>query len=140
MDSQRTNSDSHVVAFMDIGTNSVRLLLARIHPNRSYSVLSQQKEVVRLGEGEFREHQLQPGAMRRAVLVCSKFVEMARAHGAESVIAVATSASREAANQGAFLRMLRREADLDVRVISGKEEARLIYLGVASGANLGCRA
>ncbi|HVW02726.1 MAG TPA: Ppx/GppA phosphatase family protein [Planctomycetaceae bacterium] len=139
MESLRTTSDSHVVAFMDIGTNSVRLLLARIHPNHSYSVISQQKEVVRLGEGEFREHQLQPGAMRRAVLVCSKFVEMAHAHGAESVIAVATSASREAANQGIFLKMLRREADLDVRVISGKEEARLIYLGVASGANLGNR-
>lgn len=131
------NPDKHVVAFLDIGTNSVRMLLARIDPNHSFSVISQQKEVVRLGEGEFRDHQLQPQAIRRAVLVCSQFVQMAQAHGAQDIVAVATSASREATNQAAFLRRLDREAHLDVRVISGKEEARLIYLGVVSGLNLG---
>ena len=129
--------DKHVVAFLDIGTNSVRMLLARIDPNHSFSVISQQKEVVRLGEGEFRDRQLQPAAIRRAVLVCSQFVQMAHAHGAQEIVAVATSASREATNQAAFLRRLNREAHLDVRVISGKEEARLIYLGVASSINLG---
>ena len=48
-----TAPDKHVVAFMDIGTNSVRMILARIHPNHTYSIISQQKEVVRLGEGSF---------------------------------------------------------------------------------------
>ncbi|MFO1022113.1 MAG: Ppx/GppA phosphatase family protein [Planctomycetales bacterium] len=126
-----------VVAFMDIGTNSVRMLLARIQPDHSYTVLSQQKETVRLGEGEFESNRLQPAAIRRATLVCGKFAQMARVLGAEEIVAVATSATRKAANQGTFLRRLRREAQLDVRIISGKEEARLIYLGVASGINLG---
>jgi exopolyphosphatase/guanosine-5'-triphosphate,3'-diphosphate pyrophosphatase len=137
IDSRPVGPDKHVVAFLDIGTNSVRMLLARIDPNHSFSVISQQKEVVRLGEGEFRDRQLQPAAIRRAVIVCSQFVQMAKAHGATEIIAVATSASREATNQAVFLRRLNREAQLDCRVISGKEEARLIYLGVVSGLNLG---
>lgn len=137
MESQHRGDPEHVSAFLDIGTNSVRMLLARIHADHSYSILSQQKETIRLGENEFRAHLLQTKAMKRAVLVCGTFAEMARAHGARHVIAVATSACREAANQATFLRWLRRDARIDVRVISGKEEARLIYLGVASGLNLG---
>lgn len=135
--SEPLTTDKRLVAFLDIGTNSIRMLLASIDPDHSYSIISQQKETVRLGEGEFEEAQLQPQAMRRASLVCSKFAQMARAHGAEEIVAVATSASREASNQRIFLRRLRREANLDVRIISGKEEARLIYLGIASGLNLG---
>lgn len=129
----------HTVGFLDIGTNSVRLLLLRINPNHTFTVLSEQKETVRLGEGEFRRNLLQPEAIRRATLVCSQFAEMARSRGAESIVAVATSATREAENRSIFLRHLQRHAKIDVRVISGKEEARLIYLGVASGANIGDR-
>lgn len=129
--------DSRVVAFIDIGTNSLRLLLVRINPNQSYTVLSDQKEVVRLGEGEFIEGRLQPGAMQRAALVARKFAEMARQNGAKEIMAVATSATREAENRPEFLRRLKREAQLDVHVISGMEEARLIYLGVSSGMHLG---
>lgn len=129
----------HIVGFIDLGTNSVRLLLVRLNPNHSYTVLSEQKETVRLGEGEFRRNTLQPDAMRRAGLVCTRFAEIARSRGAREVLAVATSATREAENRAAFVRHLRRVAGVDVRVISGKEEARLIYLGVASGANIGSR-
>lgn len=129
----------HVVGFVDLGTNSVRLLLVRINANHSYTVLSEQKETVRLGEGEFRRNTLQPEAMRRAGLVCTRFAEIARSRGATQVLAVATSATREAENRAAFLRHLRRLAGIEVRVISGKEEARLIYLGVSSGANIGGR-
>ncbi len=135
-----TRTHEHIAAFVDIGTNSVRLLLVRINANQTFTVLSDQKETVRLGEGEFRGPQLlQPEAMRRATLVCGKFAEMARSRGAEQIIAVATSATREAGNRTAFIRHLQRHAKIDVRVISGKEEARLIYLGVASGVNLGSR-
>lgn len=125
-----------VVAFMDIGTNSVRLLLVRLNQNLSYTILSDQKEIVRLGEGEFVDQRLQPEAIERAVLVCSHFAEMARAYGVEEIIAVATSATREAANGAEFIRRLKREAQLDVRTISGKEEARLIFLGVSSGVHI----
>jgi exopolyphosphatase / guanosine-5'-triphosphate,3'-diphosphate pyrophosphatase len=126
-----------LVAFLDIGTNSVRLLIARLHASGMYTVVFEQKETVRLGEGEFARNQLQPDAMRRAGLVCARFVDVARSQGVSEVVAVATSATREASNGARFVRYLKRKAGLDVRVISGKEEARLIYLGVASSLNLG---
>jgi exopolyphosphatase/guanosine-5'-triphosphate,3'-diphosphate pyrophosphatase len=132
-----TVPEEHVVAFVDLGTNSVRLLVARIKPNHSYTVLTDQKEVVRLGEREFVEGSLDPAAMERALLVCRRFVEVAHNFGAQDILAVATSALREARNQSAFVRRLRREADLDVHVISGVEEARLIYIGVSNSMNLG---
>ncbi|HYM40959.1 MAG TPA: Ppx/GppA phosphatase family protein [Thermoplasmata archaeon] len=122
---------SHVVAFMDIGSNSVRLLLVRINPNQTYTVLTEQKEVVRLGETVFVDGRLHPTAIRRTANACQDFVSLARARGATEIIAVATSATREAKNQAEFLRTLKRQVGLDVRVISGKEEARLIYLGTS---------
>lgn len=134
-----TSNGEHIVGFIDLGTNSIRLLLVRMNPNHSFTVLAEQKETVRLGEGEFRRNMLQPEAMRRATMVCAKFAEIARSRGADRVICVATSATREAENRSAFVRHLRRVARVDLRVISGKEEARLIYLGVASGANIGGR-
>ena len=126
-----------VVGFVDIGTNAVRLLVVRINPNFSYTVISQEKEVVRLGEFEFRDSLLKPEAMDRAVFVCGKFAELAKTYGATNIIAVGTSAIREARNQSDFLKILYRETGLNVHVISGKEEARLIYLGVSSGIDIG---
>jgi exopolyphosphatase/guanosine-5'-triphosphate,3'-diphosphate pyrophosphatase len=136
MTPQQTLSDMHTVAFMDIGTNSIRLLVVRIHPNHSYTILTQLKQMVRLGEGEFAEQILQPAAIDRAVLVSQQFAALARTYGVDDMIAVATAATREAVNQRAFVRRLRQEAELDVRVVSGLEEARLTYLGVASGIHL----
>lgn len=126
-----------VVAFIDLGTNSIRSLIVRLNPNHSYTVLTKQKEMVRLGEGEFKHDILLPEAMERAVLVSKKFVELARGFGAGEIYAVATSATREARNRDVFLRRLKEEAGLNVHVISGTEEARLIYLGVSSGIDIG---
>ena len=64
----------HVVGFVDIGTNAVRLLVVRINPNFSYTIISQEKEVIRLGEQEFKDNILRPEAMERAIFVCGKFV------------------------------------------------------------------
>jgi len=91
---------------------------------------------VRLGEGEFDEDEIQPEAIERLVVVCRKFTDLARTFSTEEFVAVATSAMREAANQTEILHLLRQDALLDVRVISGQEEARLIYLGVASGIHI----
>jgi exopolyphosphatase / guanosine-5'-triphosphate,3'-diphosphate pyrophosphatase len=128
-----------VVAFIDLGTNSVRILVVRLNPNRSFTVLTRQKEIVRLGEGEFERRQILPEAIDRTVAVCRRFAELARNFGAEEILAYATSAAREARNRDELLRRLKEEADLDVRVISGREEARLIYLGVSSSVDLGDR-
>ncbi len=136
MDNPIITANGRVVGFLDIGTNSIRLLVVRIKANKTHQVLTAQKEVVRLGEGEFIEQTLQPEAIDRAVIVCQRFAEMARQREAEEIIAVATSATREASNKADFIQRLKEEAGLDVRAISGLEEARLIYLGVASGVDL----
>ena len=115
----------------------MRLLVARIEDAHSWTTLAQQKESVRLGEGEFGGRSvLQPAAMDRAVLVCRTLADLARTHGAIEIVAVATSATREAQNQGAFVRRLRDEAGIDVRVVSGPEEARLVFLGVLTTVHL----
>jgi exopolyphosphatase/guanosine-5'-triphosphate,3'-diphosphate pyrophosphatase len=124
------------VAFVDIGTNTIRLLLVRINPNQSFTILNTEEEIVRLGEGEFVDQHLLAEAMRRAAVVCGTFSDMAQAYGAEEIIAIATSATREAENKKEFLRLLQQEAGLEVRTVSGLEEARLVYLGLSSGVHL----
>ena len=136
MESTDKNGE-HIVGFIDIGTNAVRLLVVRINPNFSYTIISQEKEVVRLGEGEFKDNILKGEAMERAIFVCQKFAELAHTYGATEVISVGTSAIREAENQKEFLNKVKDKTGLDVRVISGPEEARLIWLGVASSIDIG---
>jgi exopolyphosphatase/guanosine-5'-triphosphate,3'-diphosphate pyrophosphatase len=134
-----------IFAAMDIGTNSVRLAVVEVKSDDTWTTLASQKQVVRLGEGEFDnspkkqkkesipKHLLTDEAIARGALVCARFAEIARGFGAEEIVALATAAVREADNQDEFVDRVRHLADLDVRVISGHEEARLIYLGVASG-------
>ncbi len=126
-----------VVGFIDIGTNSVRLLVVRVNPNLSYTIISQEKEVVRLGQEEFKDGLLKPEAMNRTFLVCRKFSELAKTYGASKIIAVGTSAIREAKNQSEFLQKLLIETGINVHVISGREEARLVYCGISSGVDIG---
>lgn len=135
---------------MDIGTNSIRLAVVEVSSGFNWNVLTLQKQVVRLGEGEFdgrkargrrRQkdeggHYLTHDAIARGALVCTRFAEVARGYGAEEIVALATAAVREAINQEEFVDRVREMADLDVRVISGQEEARLIYLGVSSGVDI----
>ena len=133
---KKIGQNGRVVSFIDIGTNSVRLLVVRLNPNHSYTILSCQKQQVRLGEGEFEDDEIKQEALERLVVVFRNFVDLARTFSTEEFVAVATSAMREAVNQNGILHLLRQEAKIDVRVISGQEEARLIYLGIASGFHL----
>lgn len=126
-----------VVAFMDLGTNSVRLYVVRINPNGTWTVLTLQKMMVRLGEGEFSQQHLQPEAMARTAEAIRQLGELARSYGAEEIHAVATAATREAENQAEFIELIREVSGIQIRVIAGKEEARLIYLGVSRSVNIG---
>ena len=143
-----------IFAAMDIGTNSVRLAVVEVQPNGTWTTLASQKQVVRLGEGEFDKppvrkkgkagengggHSLTEEAIARGALVCARFAEVARGFGAEEIVALATAAVREADNGDEFVKRVRDLANLDVRIISGQEEARLIYLGVVSGIDLPAR-
>jgi exopolyphosphatase/guanosine-5'-triphosphate,3'-diphosphate pyrophosphatase len=111
-----------------------------IQPDGTWQTIANHKEVVRLGEGEFvgGHARLTAPAMHRAVRVLSRFAEIAKGYGAEEVVALATAASREAENQEDFVQEVRHATSgfLDVRVISGHEEARLIYLGIRSGIDV----
>jgi exopolyphosphatase/guanosine-5'-triphosphate,3'-diphosphate pyrophosphatase len=121
---------------MDIGTNSIRLMVVRIFANHSYTVVRQIKETVRLGEAEFANHRLRPESINRAVALITQLAALARAAGALEIVAVATAATREAENRRVFIQRVRDEADIDIHVVSGMEEARLIFLGVTSGVQL----
>ena len=114
------------------------MLIVRLNPNHSYTVLRQDKEVVRLGEKEYENGRLlSQKAMDRAVLVCKNFVDVSLSFGSKHITAAATSATREAGNRDVFLRRLREESGIEVKVISGIEEARLVYLGISSGVHIG---
>ncbi len=126
-----------VFAAIDIGTNSIRLAVVKNEGGQGLVTLAQHREAVRLGEGEFETGELTPEAIRRGVLVVAKFVEVARGFGADEIVAFATSAVREAENREEFIQRVRDEAGIEVRVISGVEEARLIWEGVSSGMDLG---
>ena len=127
---------SHTFAAIDIGTNSIRLAVVR-HEGQNATTLDIQRQVVRLGEGEFEENKLTEEAINRGVLVCTRFAEAARGYGASEIVAYATSAVREAENREEFIERVRANAGIEVKVISGVEEARLIWLGVSSGVDLG---
>jgi exopolyphosphatase/guanosine-5'-triphosphate,3'-diphosphate pyrophosphatase len=129
----------HTVAFMDFGTNSIRLLIVRVESNQSLTFVQKLKETVRLGEGEFRDGLLQPDAIDRATDVAVRFAQIAGSAGADEIVAVGTAAAREAENADVLLHRLKSAAGIDLRVVSGQEEARLIYLGVASGLEIGDR-
>jgi len=125
-----------VIAFMDMGTNSMRLMIVRIDPDHTYTILSRQKEMIRLGEGEFEHGYILEESMDRAVAVCKRFKDMASSFKADEIVSVATSATRDANNQKEFLARIRQEAGLDIHVVSGTEEARLVYLGVSRGTSV----
>lgn len=136
---QDTAKETPVFAAIDIGTNSVRLAVVRVEEGGRLNTLAIHREVVRLGEGEFETNRMTPAAIERGALVCARFADVARGYNAGEIVAYATSAVREAENRDDFIERVRETADIEVRVISGVEEARLIWLGVSSGIELGAR-
>lgn len=121
------------IGVIDLGSNSVRLQIIRITASGVTSLLHREKRMVRLGEGSFAEKRLQESAMRRALDALRFFADRCREYGAEEIAAVTTSAVRDAANGEEFVGRVLGETGIRLRILSGEEEARLIYLGVASG-------
>src|SRR5947208_6268818 len=124
------------VAAIDIGTNSIHMIVAEIRPDLSFDVIDREKEMVRLGAGGLDGRALTPEAMHAALQVLSKFRRLAESHRVDQVIAVATSATREAENGGEFLQTVTQQTGIRPRVISGTEEARLIHLAAVYGVSV----
>ena len=123
------------LAAVDVGTNSLHLVVARTTEGGRFEVLTREKEMVRLGSGSNEMKQLAPDAIERAVAALERFRRIADSQGAP-LRAVATSAVREADNRAELLERARRDAGVEIEVVSGVEEARLIHLGVLQALEL----
>jgi len=128
-----------VYAAIDVGTNTLRLLIAETVGPDDYTVLHEEQEITRLGEGLLPTRLLQDAPRRRSLTVLKRFADTARSFKAGEIASVATSAVREARNREEFIAEVGRETALALRVIDGREEARLTLLGVRRGLRLGLR-
>ena len=137
---QAANASSRRVAAIDIGTNSIHLLIAAVDPVLgSFNVVLAEKSTTRLGERDPERGDLSPAAIERGLQTLRHCRELAHSHGVEQIVTAATSAVREAPNGRDFLGTVQEQLGLDVDLVSGPEEARLIYLGVLSGMSFGNR-
>jgi len=127
------------LAAIDIGTNSVHMIVVQVRPDLSFEVIDREKEMVRLGAGGLDGRRLTDAAMTAALEALAKFRRLADSHGVDEIIAVATSATREAENGGEFLATIASRTGIEARVVSGPEEARLIHLAAGYGVDLGKR-
>jgi len=121
-----------VLGAVDVGTNSIKLELARALPDGSLEKLHQERDPVRPGEGVFKSGYISREVSDRILSTLRRYGALCRRYGAR-VRAVATSAIREAKNKDEIIRRARREAGLNLEVVSGREEARLICLGILYG-------
>src|SRR5882724_3168464 len=112
------------LAAIDIGTNSLHMIVVRVRADLSFEVVDREKEMVRLGAGGLDGKALTAEAMQSALQVLSKFQRLAESHRVDHTLAAATSAVREAENGGAFLKAIVDQTGIRAHVISGTEEAR----------------
>jgi exopolyphosphatase/guanosine-5'-triphosphate,3'-diphosphate pyrophosphatase len=121
-----------VVAAVDCGTNSTRLLVARGRPDGSLETLERLMTVTRLGAGVGRTGRLDPAAVERTLEVLRRYRDVLGVHGAESVRATATSAARDASNRDALLSPASDLLGTPIELLTGEEEGRLSFLGATA--------
>lgn len=119
---------------IDVGTNSIHMVVVQVQPSLpAFTIIGREKNTVRLGERCQQTGHLTEAAMERAIAALRRCQEISKSLNSEQIIAVATSAVREAPNGQDFLQRVQTELGLWINLISGVEEARRIYLGVLSG-------
>lgn len=124
------------VAAIDAGSNAIRFVVADFDSPMSYTVVHRIREPVRLGHRVFTQGGLDDDTMDRAAAAFRLFRREIDAHGVRHFRAVATSATREAANRDRFLDRILAESGIQLEPISGREEARLVHLAVGSRVDL----
>ncbi len=126
-----------LVASIDIGTNSTHLLIAEINLDlKSFSIRFTDKSTTRLGERD-EEGNLTEESIQRVLDTLKRFKEYCNSNGVNQIVTAATSAVREAPNGREFINRVQSDLGIQIELVSGSEEARLIYLGVLSGMALG---
>src|SRR2546421_441132 len=125
-------AEQPILAAIDVGSNAVRLKLARPLPDGTLETLHEERDPVRPGEGLFKTGFISREVADRLLSTLRRYASLCRRYQAR-VRAVATSAVREARNRDEIVRRARVEAGLNLEVVSGKEEARLICAGVLHG-------
>jgi exopolyphosphatase / guanosine-5'-triphosphate,3'-diphosphate pyrophosphatase len=125
------------VASIDLGSNSFHMLIAEILGPTSFKTVAREKMMIQLGKTSLMTDRLDSKAMKRGLECLDKFRQIAIARRAERILAVATSAIREAENGEEFIRRAGTESGIAVRVISSREEARLVHLAVSRQIDLG---
>lgn len=112
------------LAAIDIGTNSIHMLVVDTASESAFEVIDREKTMVKLGAGLFGSHRMSQRAFDAGLDTLRRYVKLAESLGVDEILAVATSAAREAENGGELLNAIYRETGVDPRVISGAEEAR----------------
>jgi exopolyphosphatase/guanosine-5'-triphosphate,3'-diphosphate pyrophosphatase len=118
------------LAAIDIGTNSIHMVIAQATHKNSFQIIDREKRMVKLGEGVFATNRLNERAFREGLETIKRYVQLADQRGADEIITAATSATREAQNGGEFLNKVVKETGISPEVISGGREARLIFQAV----------
>ncbi len=124
------------IAAIDIGTNSLHMIVVEVTPNLAFKTLSSDKDSTHLGAGGLVQRRLAPGVIAHTMEALGRYQKIARGLDADVVLAYATSAVRESANGGDFVELARERLNLSIQVISAHEEARLIYLAVRSAMDV----
>ncbi|MBE9065732.1 Ppx/GppA family phosphatase [Leptolyngbya cf. ectocarpi LEGE 11479] len=124
------------LAAIDIGTNSIHMIIVDVIAQRNFEVIEREKEMVKLGVGVFATNRLSDRAFNLGVETISRYVRLAEQRGVDAVITAATSAIREAQNGEAFINKVIQQTGISPKIISGKEEARLIFLAVRNSIAL----
>jgi exopolyphosphatase / guanosine-5'-triphosphate,3'-diphosphate pyrophosphatase len=125
------------IAAIDIGTNSIHMIVVKVRPDLSFEVIDREKDMVRLGAGGLDGRDLTTSAMAAALQTLAKFKRLAESNKVDEIVASATSATREAENGGDFIAEVARHTGIRIKVISGTEEARLIHLAAGYGVDVG---
>lgn len=123
------------LAAIDLGSNSIKLVVVESGAGDSFTELASEREVIRLGQETLVNKHISDAATTRAVNCLKHFLAIAERHGAESIAATATAFLREAHNAEEFVRTVERETGVRVEMLTGIEEARLIGLAAAQGCS-----
>jgi exopolyphosphatase/guanosine-5'-triphosphate,3'-diphosphate pyrophosphatase len=120
------------IAAIDIGSNSIHMVIASAHRPPAFEVVDREREVVQIGRGSFADRRLRHEPMQRTAAALRRFVQLARRMQVDRIVCTATAAVREASNGGEFLQLCREWSGITPRVIPAAEEGRIIHLAVRS--------